>query len=137
MNIFGLGLGSTKAKKNPKFPVGTLVQYTGVSKNYKDTMYQVEKVGSPTSNDPKYLCKPINSRKKATVLFSENVLIKSDDEGLGKLNKNEVKEGITIQDIDARAKQIQRASGVKEKVKVKYYNISRAEAKKMAFKELK
>jgi hypothetical protein len=63
-----------------------------------------------------------------TELFTLSVLKKA--KGLGSVDKP-----ISISDVDERAKELQRRSGVKEVKKVTTYNLSRKEAKKIAFQE--
>ena len=116
--MFSLG----KKKKGFRFDIDEQVEYIGELKSKKGTYTIV----SRKHEDDKevYKCK----KGAKTELFTLSVLKKA--KGLGSVDKP-----LSISAVDERAKELQRRSGIKEVKKVTTYNLSRKEAKKIAFRE--
>jgi hypothetical protein len=135
-----LGFGKPKGHKF-QHNVGDTLIYTGKSKTYLKNYGSEGKTLTVRSRmyekgQNVYCCSTGNS-KKVVMCVVEDAVSKAPkstakNDGLGKLKPFK-----KIQDVDKRAKEIQRQSGVKETKTVKFYHISRAKAKKMAWKELK
>ncbi len=127
MNIFGLGNSKTHKFK---FDKGEKVVYVGTVKKY-----QGEQMTVVSHEHDKKQGNLYDVRFKGKIhTFTEKVLLSEglgDIEGLGKAPK------YTIQQVDEIAKRIQHNSGIKKTVTVKHYNISRKEAKEMAFEKVK
>lgn len=145
-----LGLGLPKGHQY-KHKIGDEVRYAGKDENTKK-MYSEKKLTvrerEHKGGKDYYLCS-VGGSKRGTVRFSE-AIIKAKKAGLGSTavvvtpvaspapvaGLGKLKPFTKIQDVDKLAKSIQKKSGVKETVTVAYYNISRSQAKAMAWKQL-
>lgn len=116
--MFSLG-----KKKEFRYDLGDKVKYTGKMSSKKGQYEIIAR--KHIEGKEAYLCQ----KGKKQEWFTLSVLKK---EGLGDLGRP-----VTINDIDERAKEIQRRSGIKEVKKVTTYNLSRKEAKRIAFAEAK
>lgn len=132
MEIFGLG---KKKTQKFKFKKGDKVIYIGTLKKYKGKVMTVVSAEHDKERGNIYEVK----HGKMMHNFSEKVLIRQRGlgDGLGELDGLGKTPKYTIQQVDQIAKKIQHNSGVKKTVTVKHYNISRKEAKEIAFEKVK
>lgn len=137
-----LGFGKPKGHKY-QFNEGDVVHYKGESKSitdkYKNKLLVVRK-RTISKGQNIYGCS-VGGSTKATINFSENVLKTASKEQISKASVaslGKLKPLTKIQDVDKLAKKIQEQSGLKEVVVVeqKHYNLSRKQAKALAFKQL-
>jgi hypothetical protein len=113
-----------------KFRKGSSVSYTGEDKTLRNKVFKVQEIKTSKSfigKDSIVYGLSTGNSEKVTVQINENLL------------KNYKKEDSkkTILDIDKRAKQIRKESGITKVERVTFYNMSLKEAKKQAFQELK
>lgn len=114
-----------------KFKKGSSVSYTGEDKALRNKVFKVQEIKTSKSlfrgKDSTIYGLSTGNSEKVTVQINENLL---------KVSKKEDTKN-TILDIDKRAKQIRKESGIAKVERVTFYNMSLKEAKKQAFQELK
>lgn len=118
-----------KPKENFKFKVGQSVKYIGEDKDLKGKVYEIQK----RNLEKPFLKKPYNSyclAKKGTT----KIIICVAENMLQKYHPDEKK---FITDIDKRAREIQKGSGVRKVERVTFYNLTREQAKEQAWAETK
>lgn len=115
--------------KSPfKFKIGQLVEYVGTNRGLRKKIYKVHSQNEVKKFLARYIinyCVHNVKDENEIITFSEDVL------------KAHVTPPVKIQDVDELTKRLQRESGIKSVETITYYNLSRAEARKLAFEALK
>jgi hypothetical protein len=112
-----------------KFKKGSFVRYTGDDKDLKNKVFKVqeEKTSKPLFGKESTIYGLSTGKSEKVIVKINETLLKAE----------KAKKEVSITDIDKRAKQIRKQSGIERVERVTFYNMSLKEAKKQAFQELK